>query len=317
MNFSPLGQFLAKVFTIYNATVNTTQNTKTQQNTNLLAQNQNTALLKTSISLESALTVSQADLQNLTEAQTTKYLKEILQLPKDLTQLVESLAANSKNNLVSVNTLKSLLQTSGKEALNEIVKTISKMNQQGVYKTEQLSEMMKFISSIIPNADTQTIQILKNIILLYLPWLPLGANIDFELRLGVEQNDGSGSVDDDCMTIIIQTVNFGLIKILLMIDKEDKTKVMMKINCPNEFPKVELQKLMETQTLAYNVKTSVEYKTIELQHQKLKNNQPQVDMQTSNEINPYLMIAAQSIIRQVVDIDKRFSKGEIKREKIE
>ncbi len=315
-NFNGLGHFFARFFNAPqqhqmpqnpNAPANMPANAQNVNNAGVnpqlmwqrLADAPAPVFMKTSDILQ-----NQQELAALTNSETTKYLKDVMQLPREFSMLIDTMLQKNQSGLISINQLKAMLQANGKNALNDVVKVISEMSRQGIYKTEQLSEILKIINNAIPGQDTNSAQVLKNIILLYLPWLPLGANIDFELRFGAEGQDGEAT-EGSYITIIIQTVHYGLIKVILALDVEDQTKVCMKISCPEEFPKDELQKNMSEQTLAYNVQTSVQYETIKLQRQKLKDNQPKVDMHSSNEINPYLMIAAQSIIRQIIDIDKR------------
>ena len=75
---------------------------------------------------------------------------------------------------------------------------------------------------------------MKNLILLYLPWLPLGEGMGFDIEIRNSQEDEKGE-DDDSVMIYIQTQNFGSIKVLLKV--ENKTKVLLQISCDEKFPK--------------------------------------------------------------------------------
>ena len=65
-----------------------------------------------------------------------------------------------------------LSQTNGKVALEKLSKMIATMNQSGIYNTQQLKEMSVLINACIPANDASQAQILKSLMVMYLPWSP-------------------------------------------------------------------------------------------------------------------------------------------------
>lgn len=71
-----------------------------------------------------------------------------------------------------------LLQTNGKAALEKLQKMITTMNQSGIYDTRQLKEMSVLSTPVSPQM-TLLAQILKSLMVMYLPWLPLNESAGF------------------------------------------------------------------------------------------------------------------------------------------
>jgi len=248
------------------------------------------------------------DLQYLDTPDVSKYVQDALQVPKELTQLLDNMKTNS--DLISMDKLRTLLQEQGKNGVSTVIKMLSEMSRQDMYKPEQLREIMKIIGNIIPTNDTPAAQILKNIILLYLPWLPLGENVDYQLRFGSSSAKSEDSDEISTITITIETVNFGLIKVMLALDPHDKTRVLMKISCPEEFPKDALQHKIKEDAASNNMHAAIKYETVQSQSsikkaEQPRTEQPKADIHASGEISPYLVLAAQMVIRQVISIDKK------------
>ena len=328
-NFNTLGQFISNFLSTQQnntapAPQNATQNAA--QGTNAQVFTVKTTVITTTQTADTPAPVRPApqydfaqmrlELKALDGGEKSLIIRDLMNLPKEFPEFINALIqknAKGSENLLLLNQLKAVFQENGKNALNQLMQTISTLNRQGMYQTEQLSEMAKIINAALPGMDTNSAQILKNIILLYLPWLPLGQNINFTLELGNPGEEGM-SDSDTCISILIQTENYGLIKIFLML--EDGTKVVMKITCPKEFPQEELQESIKSETKNYNMDAEVNFENAQLQKLDLEGNKPKIDMGTSNQLNPYLLMAAHSIIRLVIEIDKSASLRETRRERI-
>lgn len=109
-----------------------------------------------------------------------------------------------------------LLQTTGKAALEKLQKMITTMNQSGIYDTRQLKEMSVLINACIPANDASQAQILKSLMVMYLPWLPLNESAGFNFGADSAE-EGKKGAGEESITIIITTKNYGEIKVFLFI----------------------------------------------------------------------------------------------------
>ena len=168
---------------------------------------------------------TQMMLKELSNIERSLLLKQMFDFPENLTQLMEQIVAQGKvidakelatlmTKELDISKLVVLMQTNGKAAMEKLAKMVATMNQSGIYNTQQLKEMSILINACIPTADTPQIQVLKNILLMYLPWLPLNESSGF--NFGAESEDeGEKKNGDDSITIMITTKNYGIVKILL------------------------------------------------------------------------------------------------------
>lgn len=257
-------------------------------------------------------------------------LKELFNLPQDIKDFLLMMTSSNTTKNVNPQELMTLLmnsnidlsklvlfmQQNGKEALSKLFQMVANFNQLGTsMKTAQMNELSAIINACIPTAGTSQTQTLKNILLLYLPWLPLGEQNGFELEIG--NNGGEdGKQSDDSITILISTVNFGNVQVQLF--KEPQKKINMQIACSKEFPKKEIEKEIQNEALNYNVQTGIvfeEKQTFSKEKQLTQNTQ--VSMNTSPGVNPFLILMAQAVIKTIIGIDKNYSLRETRKENLE
>ena len=180
----------------------------------------------------------------------------------------------------------------------------------------QMSELIAILNACTPKADTQQVQVLKNMMLLYLPWLPLGEQ-NFSIEIGTKSENGEDGADgEDTITILIQTVNFGNVQVLIF--KSDST-INFNISAGDIFPKEKVMELLKLEAKDYNVQTemSFEKKEILSKVKKPENAQTQVSVNTSQHVNPFLILMAQTAVRIIIDIDKNASLIENRKEKLQ
>ena len=135
--------------------------------------------------------------------------------------------------------------------------------------------------------------------LLYLPWLPLQEGVGFDLEI----EKGAGSDESDSILIItITTINYGNVKALLVL--ENSNSVHVNIECTKEFPKDELLLRIEADEKHYSMQSSVSFETSSQTIAPQERPQAKINMSNTNEINPYLLLMAHTVIRHVIEIDK-------------
>lgn len=248
----------------------------------------------------------------LDDANKSALIKELFNLPKDFSKLLEvfsNIKTASTNEIIKFDFVKlvSFLQENGEKAQQKLLNLIVTINKAGYTQAEQLKELKYVINACIPSSQTPSNSVMKNIILLYLPWLPLGEEIDFDINIQSGSDDENSNSEDDSVTILIQTVNFGNIKIFLTV--ESKSNILMKITCTKDFPKAKAEKLLKSEISTYNITTNMSFDISDQKIEK-KNYETKVNVNTTNRLNPFLMLATQAIIRIVIEIDKSYNSEE-------
>ena len=261
--------------------------------------------------LQNMLEIPKMQLEMLNSIDKGALVKELMNMPKEFSQLVSmfTLQTNSGQPLLDISKLITFLQQNGTQGKQNLLNLIVTVNKAGFTQAEQLKELNYIINACIPSNQSSTAAIMKNLILLYLPWLPLGDGAGFDIEVK-EKKEQEGGEDDDSVMIYIRTVNFGTLKILLKV--EGKAKILLSINCDEKFPKTTAEKRFKEETQTYSIQSKIEYSLTqqqgdgedELTGKEENSSQTKVTVNTSRHINPLLMMASQSVIRIVFEIDK-------------
>ena len=307
MRLNELGQFFTKVI-VFNSILNAPKHPQTKQ----LQQEQAQGLLKAQTQnaavklLKADIKQAQADIQQLANKETVQYLKDALQLPQNFSGLMKQLAhlSTQRGQNLTPEMLKTFFDSAAKKALSKLSKDIKEISKQG-YKNDLLTDVLKVATNLLPTNETQPTQMMKTLTLLYLPWLPLGENIDFEMYFGDTKEGAQGGENEATITVVIQTIHYGLIKLFLMPDIDNPTKILIKISCPAEFPKNELENDIKQNKSKTEGNMKISYEQIKLQKMPPESAKQKVDFQTQTKINPKIMNVAFKLIKQIIEIDKR------------
>lgn len=313
-----LGQFLKNVFDYSTGKPPTQQPGKVANENFQKAQNEAMRQINQTVQNIAQNFVRQQDIMNtqmqlkeLTNLERSMLLKNLFDFPtniKDIAMFLatESTVLNAKDlqllmtQPLDISKLLVLLQTNGKTAMEKITKMISTMNQSGIYNTQQLKEMAVLINACIPANDASAAQILKSFMIMYLPWLPLNAAMEF--NIGTEGGeDGKSSAEEDTITIIVTTKNYGLVKILLY---KNEGAFNIDVNCSDEFPKEKFNSAIKTKSedASLNLKPQVVYSTRKATAED-KRDEAKVEFSKSSKISPQLLIVIHSLIKIVMEID--------------
>lgn len=269
-------------------------------------------------------TVQLAQLNNLDKS---LLIKELLNLPKEIKEFLLMMTSENQNknvnpqemaNLLMTNTMDLskvvvFMQQNGKDAVSKLFQMIANFNQMGVsIKTNELTELTTIINACIPTAGTTQAQTLKNLMLLYLPWLPLGEQNAFNLEIGSSGSNGE-KISDDSVTILISTENFGNVQVVLF--KVGQESINMQISCSKEFPKEEAEKALKQESKSYNIHTGIAFEEKEsFNKEKKEISKTQVSLNTSPGVNPFLILMAHSVIKIIIGIDKSDSLRQTRKE---
>ena len=183
---------------------------------------------------------------------------------------------------------------------------MTEASKSGITDLTQMKEMAKLINASIAVASENNPQkTLKLLLMLYLPWLPLEDGVGFDLE--VESKSQTADDKDSILTVTITTVNFGQVIATLVL--ETSNSVHLSIECSDKFPKTELQFRLDKDKKNYSVDAVTSFE--EKKDIKPVASKPSANINTSqtNEVNPYLLLMAHSIIKHVIDIDNNTSLG--------
>ncbi len=313
-NFNPSGYLNRLITNIINNQVNVRTTPKTSGDfANSAMQNTAQSTQKQTLSPELKMTPMEVE-------QTAKYVKELLNMPKDVAQVVSQLSANNtvttaqnmqlllmlSNGKIDLNALAQLLSDNSKAALQKLVQTMSQAAKMGVSDTQQLKDLINTLG-LVSVSTNDTTAALKNFILLYLPWLPLNSkdeSLDFDIDVFDKTSSGA---DDEAqsVTILIETMNFSNVKALLEMTQDNKVEIM--INCIEDFPREKVLAVLKKESQDLNIQAGLIVETTKKEIPKDTVKKARAEISASSAISPQLMLMAHAVIKIVFKIDKDFS----------
>lgn len=239
----------------------------------------------------------------------TLYMKDLMNLPKEMEEIlviIQNKTAPTKelaellNKNVNISTIAELIQQNGKEAMNKLVLVMANASKQGMNDLSQLKDTIKLINASVAAASQDNPnQTLKSFMLLYLPWLPLREGVDFELE--IEGSEGGDDASETSITILISTINFGNVKVTLLLNGINSIDVF--VNCSENFPKEDLLKRIKAETKSHSLQSNVTFEQKELVQDENSTRQAKISMSKLTEVNPFLLLMANAVIRHTIDLD--------------
>ena len=244
-----------------------------------------------------------AQLQGLSTSEIQNVLKN--QMNTQLQSALKNLRI-SAGGMLNLADIAALIQSNGKEAITKLILTMANASKQGVNDLSQLKDTAKLINACIALASNDNPQqILKTLLLLYLPCLPMQEGTAFDIEIETAQN---GEDSEKILIVTITTLNFGNVVATLIL--ETANSVQAGIECSEKFPKDELLKRIEGDEKSYSMQSVVSFKTKNSTTIKdEKQTKAKISMSSTNEINPYLLLMAHTIIRNTIIIDNNASNG--------
>lgn len=247
-----------------------------------------------------------AQLQGLSTTELQTVLKN--QLANQLSSSLKTLQINA-NGMINLADIANLIQANGKDAVTKLILCMANAAKQGVNDLSGMKDTARLINASIALASPDNPQqTLKTLLLLYLPWLPLhdGTGFDIEIEAG-----SSGEEHDSILIVTISTINFGRVVATLIL--ETSNSVHVNIECSEKFPKDELMARIEGDEKHYSMQSviSFETKSTPLERPEGEQTKAKINMSATNEVNPYLLLMAHTIIRHTIVIDNNASSGVI------
>lgn len=254
--------------------------------------------------------LSQLQAQILAQLQglSTSTAKEMVNI-----QLASQMQSSLKNleilsgGMINLNEIALLFQKNGKDAITKLIMSMTEASKSGITDLSQMKEMAKLINASISIAsENNPKKTLKLLLMLYLPWLPLEDGVGFDLE--IQNKSESKEESDSILTITISTLNYGTVNVTLIL--ETSNSVQVQIECNESFPKQEIKLRIEKEQKFYAMNSVLNFET----NNKIKENpKPQqnamINSSQTTEINPYLLLMAHTIIKQILDIDNNKTLG--------
>lgn len=212
-----------------NKTLKTASEAKNMPHTNVSANQNAVVTLNKDVRFNSINRLEQARL-----------IKELLNLPNEIEELFsfllykkvssETLETLLKQTDQKLNTdlIKQMLQENSKESLNKLLKLFQQAPG-GTQNTDQIKDILALLSQVTPKQNASAQEILTNLTLLYLPWLPLSEKQDIEIRFEKRESKEEDDSEQTVLVVYITTINLGRFRISIILNKDYSIKI--EINC--------------------------------------------------------------------------------------
>ncbi|MEI8129721.1 MAG: hypothetical protein WCG95_08930 [bacterium] len=175
-------------------------------------------------------------------------------------------------------------------------------SKQGLTDLSQIKDAIKFINASVSVASQEnSSQILKNFMLLYLPWLPLQEGVDFDLE--IENTESEEGDSQTSVTIMISTKNYGNVKITLILLGGNSIDIF--VNCSETFPKEELLKRINLECKNHSMQSTVVFEQKAIKQDENASRQAKISMSNLTEVNPFLLLMANLVIKHTIDLDNQ------------
>lgn len=224
---------------------------------------------------------------------------------EELTAFKQKLASQLDSN-VNISRVSQLLQRNSKIAMNKMVSMMTLATSKGLGDITPLQDTINIINaSVSATSQNDSTQTLKNLMLLYLPWLPLQEGVGFDLEIEQEKEDKQF---DTFIKIMITTVNYGNVNAVVSLVTGNSVDVS--ITCSEKFPREKLLKKLQNESKQYSMQSVIDFKKQSPQEQiDTEIPKAKVNLSNVNDVNPYLLLISHAIIRYTIEIDATLTIG--------
>ena len=199
--------------------------------------------------------------------------------------------------LINLNDLAQTIKHGGHDARSKLILAMASASRQGV-DNSQIASTMKQVSESMAAEENNPSSILKNIIMLYLPWYPLQEGVGF--NLSIETIPGAEDFSS-LLKVYIQTRNYGNVNGSLVLLTGNV--VDMDIQCNDVFPKDDLLDKMKDVTDNHSMQSNISIHELAQMENEIQNQEANVNLSSTYELNPFLLLMAHSFIKNTIIID--------------
>lgn len=265
---------------------------------------------------------SQLKLTTIEIDKKANYAKDLLNLPREFSDLINLITSQGSsvqtvneqmmaqlNKLlqggkVDLALLGTLLNENSKEAMQKLMMTIANLSKYGTNDVSGLKQLMNLFA--VNTAAVQDSQALKNLLILYLPWLPLSVrhndNLDFTIDIfdKIQGPDPDKMNPTESVTVFIETKNYG--NITANLETTPIGQIDVNIQAPKEFPHKKAMELIDEASSINNVKTNLTSEPVKIAAENISTKE-NVKIVSQSAISPKLMLVTQSLIKIIIELD--------------
>lgn len=262
-----------------------------------------------------------------------KLVKQMLNLPEDIEQLLSFLVYKKVSpetlkellkqggQTVDIDLIKQLLEANSKESANKLIKLFQQYPA-GTQNTEQLKEILSLLNKFVPQKNSSPQEILTNLTLLYLPWLPLSEKQDVQIKIKERKQNEEEKSDEAVLVVYISTINLGRFKVSIILNKTLSMRIEIENfeENKNEKYKEFLEKILEeinAQTRKDKINAQTELLISEGKENFSKETaekEREVVISPVKDISPVAIITAQKIVKIILETDEKISLLEARKE---
>lgn len=255
-------------------------------------------------------------------------IKGLMNLPEDIKELLsflinkevseETAKALLKNQKINTDLIKHLLENNSKESMNKLLK-LFQQSPGGTQNTEQLKEILTLLSFVTPKKNATANEVLTNLTLLYLPWLPLSEKqeieIWFEKYKSKENNEES---EQTALVIYITTINLGKFKATLLLNKDGAVNIQIENFCEAGTKEIKehLENILSSitnQTKKDKIPITTELYICE-RAETSEERKREVIISPVKDVSQVMIITAQKIAKIILEADEKISLLETRKE---
>ncbi len=262
-----------------------------------------------------------------------KLIKQLLSFPDDIESLLSTFLSEKTSEeimetllkqpeqTINISLIKEMLGNNSKQSMDKLIKLFQQLYG-GTQNTEQLKEIMSLLSQITPKKDSTPQEVIKNLILLYLPWFPLAEKQDLQIRFEKHNSSEEEDSEQTALVIYISTINLGRFKVVILLNLSS-----IKIQIENyekesqgeKNRKDYLEKILSEinmQTRKDKIQTTTELLISEQKEAKeaQEERKREVVISPVGKISPVVIIVAQKIAKIILEMDEKASLIEKRRE---
>lgn len=245
-----------------------------------------------------------------------KYLlRELIDLPKEWdeflqlfnqTETMQNMFEKKQIETVNLLLMKTLIADNSKEAVSKFLKLVQ-ANISHPQNSEQLSNVLSSMKNLLFTEDTPLQHIIKEAILLYLPFAPLPQPLDLNIEVPKNNKEEKESQDINSLVLYISTKNVGRFKINLILDPAGSVIFIMENNgIPDEYAKylIKLDQHIRKVLKSKSIESKSEVKQIKVPVSSGKEHQS-VTLRAEKSVPSVLMNAAFIISSVIFDFDQK------------
>jgi len=261
-----------------------------------------------------------------------KLVKELLNFPKDIQELLATLAfgdntpetllklLDDPNAKVLISELQKIFTQNSKEVLNKLI-NLTQNNALFYEGNEQLRDILGFIQKLVTIVQKSPADALAVTMLLYLPWLPLVEQQKLELGFQFEEESKNASNKEEVLVMFITTRHLGIFKITITVKNLYDIQIDIENDQLASSSIPEITNLINKGLASYGLKTNIFAITRQNKESMNTNETPNTDnpkitFHPSVKVSVIVINTAYNIAKVIFEFDNKLNLLKNREEKI-